>query len=108
MRLLLDEMLPSDAARQLRQEFGHDAVHVDDLGQRGADDQQVAEVARAEGRAVVTENVADYAAERELVLVCVLKRNLPAGGAQAIALAKVLDRWIRDNPRPYVGQHWPR
>ena len=108
MRLLLDEMLPSDAARQLRQEFGHDAVHVNELGLRGADDQQVAEVARAEGRAVVTENVADYAAERDLVLVCVLKRNLPAGGAQSTALAKLLDQWIRENPRPYVGQHWPR
>ena len=108
MKLLLDEMVPSDAARQLQESFGHDAVHVDDLGLRGADDQQVAEVARLEGRAVVTENVADDAAERDLVLVCLLKRNPPAGGAQAIALVKVLDRWIRDNPRPYVGQHWPR
>ena len=108
MKLLLDEMFPSDAARQLQERFGHDAVHVDDLGLRGADDEQVAEEARSEGRAVVTDNVADYAAERDLVLVCVLKRNLPAGGAQARTLAKVLDRLIRDNPRPYVGQHWPR
>ena len=108
MKLLLDEMVPSDAARQLQESFGHDAVHVDDLGLRGADDQQVAEVTRLEGRAVVTENVADDAAERDLVLVCLLKRNLPAGGAQSTALAKLLDRWIQDNPRPYVGQHWPR
>jgi hypothetical protein len=107
VKLLLDEMFPSDAARQLQESFGHDAVHVDDLGLRGADEQQVAEVARAEGRAVVTENVADYAAERDLVLVCLLKRNLPAGGAQSSALAKLLDRRIRENPRPYVGQHWP-
>ncbi len=75
MRLLLDEMFPSDAARRLQEGFGHDAVHVDDFGRRGADDQQVAEVARAEGRAVVTENVADDAAERALALVCVLERN---------------------------------
>ena len=81
MTLLLDEMFPSDAARQLQEDFGHDAVHVDDLGLQGAEDHQVAEVAWAEGRAVVTENVADYAAERDLVLVCVLKRNLPAAGA---------------------------
>lgn len=107
MNLLLDEMFPSDAARQLRDDFGHDAVHVDELGLRGVDDWQIAQVARAEGRAVVTENIADYAGEQELVLVCVLKRNLPAGGAQANALAKVLERWIKDNPRPYVGQHWP-
>lgn len=107
MKLLLDEMLPSDAARQLRADFGHDAVHVDHLGLRGVDDRQIAEVARAEGRAVVTENIVDYAKEHDLVLVCVLKRNLPAGGAQANALAKLLDRWARDNPHPYLGQHWP-
>lgn len=100
-------MFPSDAARQLRDDFGHDAVHVNDLGLRGVDDRQIAQVARAHGRAVVTENIADYAGEQDLVLVCVLKRNLPAGGAQANALAKILDRWTKDNPRPYVGQHWP-
>lgn len=107
MKLLLDEMFPAEAARQLRDEFGHDAVHVDDLGLRGSDDQQVAAVARANNRAMVTENVIDYAGERDLVVVCVLKRNLPAGGAQAQALAKLLDRWAAANPRPYLGQHWP-
>lgn len=56
---------------------------------------------------MVTENVADHAFEPDLVLVCVLKRNLPAGGAQANALAKLLDAWSRANPTPYVGQHWP-
>lgn len=107
MKLLLDEMLPRDAARQLRDDFGHDAVHVDDLGLRGVDDLRIAQVARTEGRALVTENIVDYAKEQDLVLVCVLKRNLPAGGAQANALAKLLDGWIRDNPHPYLGQHWP-
>jgi hypothetical protein len=42
------------------------------------------------------------------VLVVVLKRNLPGGGAQATALADVLDRWIAANPDPYVGHHWPK
>ncbi len=64
-------------------------------------------MARAEGRAVVTENVADFAAERDVVLVFVLKKNLPAGGVQAAALAKVLDRWAEDHPDPYLGHHWP-
>jgi len=32
-----------------------------------------------------------------------LERNLPTGGTQANALARGLDRWIRANPRPYVG-----
>jgi hypothetical protein len=50
----------------------------------------------------VTENVADFAAERDLVLVFVLKKNLPAGGAQAAGLAAVVAsplawRRIRDS-----------
>lgn len=107
MRLLLDEMFPSESARRLRDEFGHDAVHVDELGLQGMADPQVAAMARVEDRAMVTENVGDYAHEADLVLVCALKRDLPAGGAQAPALARVLDAWCRANPEPYVGQHWP-
>jgi hypothetical protein len=103
---LVDEMFPA-AAEILRTKYGHDAVRVTEIGLRAADDKQVAAVARAEGRAVVTENVADFAAERDLVLVFVLKNNLPAGGAQAAALARILDRWDRDHPDPYLGHHWP-
>src|SRR6516164_1393715 len=86
-------MFPLAAAALLRDTYGHDAVHVAEAGLRAAEDAQVAATARAEGRAVVTENVADFAAERDVVLVFVLKKNLPTGGAQAAALAKVLDRW---------------
>ena len=107
MRFLLDEMLPAQAARYLRDEFGHDAVHVSEAGLTGAADTEVAALARAEQRAVVTENVADFAAEPDLALVFVLKRTLPSGGGQAHALAALLDRWAADNPRPYLGQHWP-
>jgi hypothetical protein len=32
---------------------------------------------------------------------------LPAGGGQAAALAKILDRWAEDHPEPYLGHHWP-
>ena len=92
----------------LREKYGHDAVHVSEAGLRPAEDAQVAATARAEGRAVVTGNVADFAAERDVVLVFVLKRNLPAGGGQAAALAAVLDRWAHDHPDPYLGPHWPR
>jgi len=107
VRFLLDEMFPRDAATMLRDVFDHDAVHVGEVGLSGADDVTVATVGRSERRAVVTENVSDYAAETDLVLVCVLKRKLPSGGAQARALAELLDRWATDNPDPYVGQHWP-
>lgn len=100
-------MFPTAAALLLRDTYGHDAVHVAEAGLRAADDAQVAAVARAEGRAVVTENVADFAAERDVVLAFVLKKNLPAGGGQAAALAKILDRRAQEHPDPYLGPHWP-
>jgi hypothetical protein len=108
VRFLLDEMFPSAAAGHLRDEFHHDAVHVAEVGLTGAPDGEVATAARSGQRALVTENVSDFAAEPDLVLVCVLKRSLPAGGGQARALAKVLNRWATANTRPYLGQHWPR
>jgi hypothetical protein len=103
---MIDEMFPAAAAEILRTKYGHDAVQVGEVGLRAADDTQVAAAGRAERRAVVTENV-DFAAERDLVLVFVLKKNLPAGGGQAAALARILDRWDRDHPDPYLGHHWP-
>ncbi|MGO8959055.1 MAG: DUF5615 family PIN-like protein [Streptosporangiaceae bacterium] len=105
---LIDEMFPPAAASLLRDKYGHDAVHVAEAGLRGAPDMHVAAAARAEDRAVVTENVADFCAERDLVLIFVLKQNLPAGGGQAPALAAVLDRWSHEHPEPYLGPHWPR
>ena len=72
-------------------------------GLQAAEDAQVAAVARGQGRAVVTENVVDFAPERDVVLVFVLKRNLPAGGGQAAALAKALGRWAQDHPDPPAG-----
>jgi hypothetical protein len=91
----------------LPEKHGHDAVQVSESGLQAADDASVAAAGRAEGRAVVTENVADYAAERDIVLVFVLKKNLPPGGGQAAALAKALDRWAHEQPDPYIGANWP-
>jgi uncharacterized protein DUF5615 len=106
---LIDEMFPVAAAQLLRDTtYGQDAVHVGEVGLRAADDAQVSATARAEGRAVVTENVADFAADRDVVLVFILKRNLPAGGGQAAGLARILGRWAHDFPDPYLGHHWPR
>ena len=106
-RFLLDEMFPLAAAGLLREQVEHDAAHVSELGLGGADDAEVAAVARAEHYALVTENIADFAAERDLLLVFVLKKNLPPGGAQAKGLAVLLDRWATTHPDPYVGHHWP-
>jgi hypothetical protein len=100
-------MYPPLAAELLRGRHGHDAVHVAEVGLRGAEDSEVAASARAGDRVLVTENVADFAIERDIVLVFVRKRRLPAGKAQAAALADVLSRWARANPEPYVGPHWP-
>jgi hypothetical protein len=104
---LIDEMFPIAAAALLRDTYGHDAVHVAEAGLRAAEDALVAAAARREGRAVVTENIVDFASERDVILVFVLKKNLPPGGGQAAALAKVLDRWAQDHPDPYLGPHWP-
>ena len=104
---LVDEMFPMATAVILRDTYGYDALHVAEVGFRGADDAQVAAAARADGRVLVTENVTDFAIERDVTLVFVLKKNLPAGGGQPAALAKVLDHWSRDHPSPYVGAHWP-
>jgi hypothetical protein len=104
---LIDEMFPPATAVILRDTYRRDAIHVSEAGLLATADAQVAAFARAEGRAIVTENVADYAAEREVILIFVLKRNLPAGGAQALALARCLDDWSRANPDPYIGAHWP-
>jgi hypothetical protein len=104
---LVDEMFPMAAAELLRTTYGHDAVHVAEVGLKAVADAYVAAVARAENRAVVTENVADFAAERDLVLLFVLKKNLPTGGGQAAAWARILDRWSKDHPDPYLGAHWP-
>ena len=105
---LVDEMFPVATAERLRDQFGHDAVHVAEVGLQATADIQVAAVARAEHRAVVTENVADFAGEREIAFLFVLKRNLPVGGGQAAALAALLDRWAAANPDPYLGPHWPK
>ncbi|TLW91304.1 hypothetical protein FFT09_18815 [Saccharomonospora piscinae] len=105
---LIDEMFPPATVRFLRENFERDAVHVFERGLRSEADFVVAATARAEGRAVVTENVADFVGERDLVLVFVLKSQLPQGSGLAKALADLLDKWVRENPTPYQGPHWPR
>jgi hypothetical protein len=60
VKLLLDEMYPAHLARTLR-ERGVDAVAVDERAElRGLADEELMVVGAREGRALVTENVADY------------------------------------------------
>jgi predicted nuclease of predicted toxin-antitoxin system len=107
VRFLIDEVFPASAAQHLRQGGDHEAEHVSEVGLAGAADAEVAAYARAHGCVVITENVADLAPMEDLVTVFVRKRHLPAGGAQAAALAALLRRWASEHPRPYVGHHWP-
>jgi hypothetical protein len=61
-----------------------------------ADDVQVAAVARPEGRAVVSENVADFAAERNLVLPgSLLRPALAAHIARGTQTTTVLSGGLR-------------
>jgi len=104
---LLDEMFPLAAVALMREHNGLDAQHVTEVGLRATDDALIADFARAGGRVLVTENVVDFANERDLAIVFVLKRNLPAGEGQAAALSGLLARWAAANPDPYLGHHWP-
>lgn len=105
MRFLIDEMFPPDTGSHLN-ENGHDAVPVRDRGVNARPDPEVAAVALREDRILVTENVKDFAAESEIVIVAVLKSRLPAKG-MAEHLARMLGTWASANPDPYVGMHWP-
>lgn len=60
MKLLLDEMLSPIIAQQLRSR-GHDVEAINgDLAREGLTDREVMALARAEQRAVVTNNVDDF------------------------------------------------
>lgn len=106
MRFLIDEMFPRRTCGRLT-DLGHDAVHVRDRGVDARPDREVVAVATHERRTLATENVKDFAAERDVVIVSVLKSRLPAEGMSE-HLADLLDRWASSHPNPYVGLHWPK
>ena len=96
MRLLIDEMYPPAVAEQLRQ-AGHDAVSIhDDPNTRGPDDSAVCSLALSAGRAVVTENAADFllslkymvaAGEPAATLVITSNRSFPRHSASFMGQA---------------------
>jgi predicted nuclease of predicted toxin-antitoxin system len=114
VRWLIDEILPPDTAAELNRR-GHDATSVAGLGLAGQPDPAVFDRAVAEGRVVVTENVADFAAlldqrlrndEPATPVVFVRKGDLPRRGALPHRLAERLHTWAEANPEPYLGPHW--
>ncbi len=115
MRLLLDEHYSPKIAEELRKR-GHDVVSVKERGDlRGVSDRELWTRAAAGGRAVVTENVADFAVlleqrlrndEPAVPVVFVRKADLPRRGALPHRLAQRLHAWAEANPDPYLGPHW--
>jgi predicted nuclease of predicted toxin-antitoxin system len=114
VRWLIDEMLPPDTATELNRR-GHDGTSVASLGLAGQADPVVFDRVVAEGRVVVTENIADFAAlldqrlrndEPAVPVVFVRKADLPRRGALPHHLAERLHTWAEANPDPYLGPHW--
>lgn len=105
MRFLIDEMFPRASCGRLADLAMTRSTSVT-AGLAARPDPEVAALVAAEDRALVTENVKDFAAEEGIVIVCVLKARLPSGGMH-VHLAGLLDRWAKANPDPYRGPHRP-
>jgi predicted nuclease of predicted toxin-antitoxin system len=95
VKLLIDEMYPPAVAEQLRK-AGHDVVSVhDDANVRGMDDQAVCGLALSAGRAVVTENAADFLR---------ILRDRTAAGESAPALLITSNRSFPRYPASFTGR----
>ncbi|MEK6275821.1 MAG: DUF5615 family PIN-like protein [Actinomycetota bacterium] len=107
MRLLLDEHYSPKIAAELRKR-GHDVVSAQERNDlRGLGDREFWAFASAEGRALMTENVADFmplvreaAAEgtRHSGAVFTSPRSLPRGPRTIGLYVKLLGSLLRDRP----------
>ena len=109
MKLLLDEMHAPAVAARLRAS-GHNAVAVKERPEMiGLPDRELLVLASAEGRALVTENVKDFAAlhtstlvagERHAGLVFTHPRRFPRHARNHVAvLADALAQFVEANAR---------
>ena len=95
MRLLIDEMYPPAIAEQLGK-AGHDAISVqEDPEARALDDSAVCGLALSAGRALVTENAADFLG---------ILRYRAATGDPAPALVITSNRSFPRHSAVFVGQ----
>lgn len=113
MRLLLDEMYPASLVMAL-DEVGVDASTVADFRLTGAPDTEVFAAAQASGRAVLTENVADFtrlAADRVLsgghhagLLIALSSRfsRRPAGVRPLAAAVQAVAEQVLDDRVVYL------
>lgn len=115
MKLLLDEMLSAEIARQLRRR-GHDVVAVDELPElRGRPDADILQRALGEQRTIVTYNRDGFLAiDREYRgegrdhygIVILNPRRFPQRAASIGALVASLEAFIATGP-PYPSfVHW--
>jgi len=94
VRLLLDEMHSPAVAARMRNR-GHDAVAVKERADLiGLPDEELLRAATADGRAVVTENVKDFAA---------LHRRISAAGQRHSGLVFTHPRRFPRSARNHVG-----
>lgn len=108
MRLLLDEMYSIQVARELRDRHGHDVICVRErTSLTGATDRRVLDAARADGRALVTEDLAGFMTlDRELRglggdhhgIVLAPARRFPRAGRGVGAFVRALHAFLEDHP----------
>ena len=115
VRLLLDEHFSPEIARQLRSR-GHDVVAARERSElRGLPDRDLLARASGDRRAIVTENVADFAElHRQSVLrgarhagpIFTSPRRFPRNRRGIGKLVGALDGLLTDGPRDLIGQTW--
>jgi len=116
VRLLLDEMWPPAIAMELRRR-GHDVEAVAErLDLRGMPDEVIFSVAQREGRAIVTEDVADYRpfalqavrdGNSHAGVVFTLNRTFPRSDRRTAGrLVAALDRLLADSREAEGFEHW--
>ena len=106
MRLLLDEHYSPSIAEQLR-DRGHDVVSAAERASlRGVSDRELLDRAAGEGRALVTENVADFmplireaaaGGERHLGVIFTSPRSLPRAADTIGLFVQHLDALLREH-----------
>ena len=104
MRFLIGAMLPP-ATSVLLVDRGHEAITPSDLGAHNLPDETLIEIAGTHGWIVVTENAVDFVHASSRTVLLVRKHWWP-DEALATHLAKSLDRWARDHPKPGHWAHW--
>jgi hypothetical protein len=114
VRWLIDEMFPAEVAMELGKR-GHAATAAVQV-LRALTDGQLLDVAVAEGRVLVTENVGDFVGLLQdrlghggdaAPVVFVVKSALPRDAMRlSRALAERLDAWADGHPEPFPTAYW--